>query len=58
MFADIFLTYGKLVFNDKAEICKMEEFVNYILQFGNLNSQQIELILSMGETSQNENAVH
>lgn len=50
MFADIFLTYGKLVFNDKAEICKMEEFVNYILQFGNLNSQQVELILSKAET--------
>ncbi|WP_210151575.1 Crp/Fnr family transcriptional regulator [Chryseobacterium scophthalmum] len=28
----------------------MEEFVNYILQFGNLNSQQIELILSKAET--------
>ncbi|MCS3531263.1 Crp/Fnr family transcriptional regulator [Chryseobacterium sp. JUb7] len=27
----------------------MEAFVNYILQFGNLNSQQIELILSKAE---------
>lgn len=28
----------------------MEEFVNYILQFGNLNTQQIELILSKAAT--------
>jgi len=35
---------------DKPEICLMEAFINYILQFGNLNQQQTDFILNRSGT--------